>query len=58
MVNNSLGNAGDVGWIPGWRIYMGEGNGSPLQDSCLGNSMDRRAWLAIVHGVEKELERT
>jgi len=31
----------------------GEGNGNPLQDSCLENSMDRGAWWAIVHGVAK-----
>ena len=33
---------------------MGEGNGNPLQYSCLENSMDRGAWQAIVHGVTKE----
>ena len=38
-------NSGDVGLIPG------EGNGNPLQDSCLENQMDRGAWQAIVHGV-------
>ena len=32
-------------------IYLGEGNGNPLQYSCLENSMDRRAWWAAVHGV-------
>ena len=34
----------------------GEGNGNPLQYSCLENSMDRGAWQAIVHGVMKELD--
>ena len=46
-------NAGDQGLIPGSRRYPGEGNGNPLWYSCLENSMDRGAWLATVHGVEK-----
>ena len=33
------------------RKYQGEGNGTPLQYSCLENSMDGRAWWAAVHGV-------
>ena len=37
---------------------VGEGNGNPLQYSCLENPMDRRAWWAIVHGVAKELDTT
>ena len=37
-------NAGDLGSIPGSGICPGEGNGNPLQYSCLENSMDRRAW--------------
>ena len=41
-------NAGGLGSIPGSRS-PGEGNGYPLQDSCLKNSMDRGAWLTIVH---------
>ena len=36
----------------------GEGNGNPLQYSCLENSMDRGAWHAIVHGVAKEPDTT
>ena len=36
----------------GWDSLR-EGNGNPLQHSCLGNSMDRGAWWAIVHGVAK-----
>ena len=36
----------------------GEGNGNPLQDSCLGNPMDRGAWWATVHGVAKEVDMT
>ena len=44
-------NAGNVGLIPGSGRSPGEGNGSPLQDSCLGNLMVRRAWQAAVYGV-------
>ena len=44
-------NAGDLGSIPGLERSPGEGNGNPLQYSCLENSMDRGAWTAIVHGV-------
>ena len=40
-------NAGDVGLIPGLGRSPGEGNGNPLQYSCLENSMDRGAWQAI-----------
>ena len=47
----SFCSAGDVGSIPGWARYPREGNGLPLQDSCLENPMDRRAWWATVHGV-------
>ena len=35
-------------------LSPGEGNGNPLQYSCLGNPMDRGAWRAIVHRVAKE----
>ena len=44
-------NVGDLGLIPGSGRSSGEGNGNPLQYSCLGNSMDRGAWQATVHGV-------
>ena len=44
-------NAGDPGLIPGLGRSPGEGNGKPLQDSCLGNPMNRGAWRAAVHGV-------
>ena len=50
--------AGDVGPIPGSGRSPGEGNGNPLQYSCLGNPMDRGGWQATVHGVTKELEIT
>ena len=46
-------NAGDVGLIPGPGRSPGEGNGNPLQYSCLENPMDREAWEATVHGVAK-----
>ena len=47
-------SAGDLGSIPGSGRFPGEGNGNPLQYSCLGNPMDRGAWWAfIVHGVTK-----
>ena len=40
-------NAGDLGLIPGLGRSFREGNGYPLQYSCLENSKDRRAWRAI-----------
>ena len=43
-------NAGDLGSIPEWRRSPGEGNGTPLQYSCLKNPMDRGAWQATVRG--------
>ena len=46
-------SAGDLGSIPGWGILPREGNGYPLQYSCLENSMDRGAWWAVVYGVTK-----
>ena len=46
-------NAGDPGSIPGLGKSPGEGNGNPLQYSCLENPMDRRAWQATAHGVAK-----
>ena len=42
-------NAGNVGSIPALRRSSGEGNGNPLQYSCLENPMDRGAWRATVH---------
>ena len=44
-------NAGDPGSIPMSGRSPGEGNGYPLQDSCLENAMDRGAWRAVVCGV-------
>ena len=51
LVRNS--SAGDSGLISGWGRSPGEGNGNPLQYSCLENPMDRGAWQATVHKVEK-----
>ena len=53
MVKVSAYNAGDPGSIPGSRRSPGEGNGNPLQYSCLENPMDGGAWEATVHGVAK-----
>ena len=46
-------NVEDQGSIPGSGRSPGEGNGNPLQYSCLKNSIDRGAWWATVHGVTK-----
>ena len=46
-------NAGDLGLIPRLGRSPGKGNGNPLQYSCLENSMDRGAWLAIVYVITK-----
>ena len=51
VVKNPPANAGDVGSIPGLEGSPGEGNGNPLQYSCLENPTDRGAWQATVHGV-------
>ena len=45
--------AGDQGWIPGSGRSPGEGNGNPLQYSCLENPMGGGVWQATVHGVTK-----
>ena len=49
-------NAGDPGSIPGWGRSP-EGNGNPLQYSCLENPMEREAWQVIVYGVPKSWTR-
>ena len=56
-VKASACNAGDLGSIPGSGRCPGEGNGNPLQYSCLENPMDRGAWWATVHGVAKSRTR-
>ena len=48
----------DLSLIPGLRRSPAEGNGNPLQYSCLENSMDRGAWQALVCGVAKESDTT
>ena len=58
MAKNLSANAGelrDMGSIPGLGRFPGEGegNGKPLQYSCLENPMDRGAWWATVHGIAK-----
>ena len=50
-------NTRDLGSIPGLGRSPGEGNGNPLQYSCLENPMDRGAWRATVYGVT-ELDMT
>ena len=53
MVKNPPANAGNTGFISGSGRFPGEGNGDPLQYSCLEHPMDRGAWRATVHGVAK-----
>ena len=57
VVKNLPANAGyarDMGSTPGLGRSPGEGNDNPFQYSCQGNSMDRGAWKATVHGVAEE----
>ena len=53
LVKESSCNTVDLGSVPGSGKIPGEGNGNPLQYSCLGNPMDKRVWKAIVHGVSR-----
>ena len=56
VLKNPLASAEDarvVGSIPGWGRSLGEGNGNPLQYSCLESPMDRGAWWATVHGAAR-----
>ena len=53
LVKKSACSAGVPGLIPGLERSPGEGNGNPLQYSCLGNSTEGGAWRAIVHGFAK-----
>ena len=50
---NPPASAGDMSLTPGLGRSPGERNDNPLQFSCLGNPMDREAWLATVHGVAR-----
>ena len=56
-VKASACNAGDLGSIPGSRRPPGEGNGNPLQYSCLENPMDGGAWWVTVCGITKRQTR-
>ena len=56
-VKASACNAGGLGSIPELGRSLGEGNGNPLQYSCLENPMDGGAWWATVHGVAKSQTR-
>ena len=58
MVKNPPVNAEDVDSIPGSGRSVGEGNGNPLQYSCLGNPMDGGVWRATIHKVTKESDMT
>ena len=58
VVKNIPVNAGAAGSIPGLGRAPREGNGTPVQYSCLGDPTDREAWKATVHGVPKELDTT
>ena len=58
VVKNPPASVGDSGSIPESRRSPGEGNGYPLQYSCLGNPMDRGSWQATVHRFAKELDTT
>jgi len=56
VVNNpfaSSRDARDLGLIPGFERFPGEGNGNPLQYSCLGNPIDRGDWWATVYEEER-----
>ena len=57
VVKNLPANAGELVWSLGWEDSPREGKGYTLQYSYLGNSMDRGAWWATVHGVAKELDK-
>ena len=58
MVKNLPAKGEDGFLVPGLGRSPGEGNGNPLQYSCLGNPMDREAWQAAVCGVIKESDTT
>ena len=56
--NETTCKVGDPGLIPGLGCSSGEGNGNPLQYSCLENLMEEGVWQAIVHGGRKESDKT
>ena len=53
MIKNLPASAGDMSLTSEWGRSLGEGNGNPLQYSCLENPMNGGAWRATVHGVTK-----
>ena len=53
VIKNLPANTEDLGSIPGSERSLGEGNGNPLQHSCLVNPRDRGAWQATLHGVAR-----
>ena len=57
LVKNLPASVRDADSIPRLGRSFGEGNGNPLQYSCLGNPTDRGTWWATVHGVAKSLTR-
>ena len=58
MEKNPSANAGAKGLLLGLGRFPGEGNGNPLQYSCLWNPMDRGDWWATVNGMVKQLDMT
>ena len=58
MVKHPAANEGDTGLISELGRSPREGNGNPVQYSCLGNAMDRGAHWATIHGFAKELDVT
>ena len=58
VIKNPPANARDSGSILGSGISPGEGNGNPIQCSCLENPLDRGTWWATVHGLTKESNMT
>ena len=52
----NAGDTRDAGSIREWGRTPGEGNGNPLQYSCLENAMDRGSWQATVHMITKEVD--
>ena len=57
VVKNMPVNSGDIDWVPGLQRSPGEGNGNLHQYSCLGNTVDRGARQATIHGVAKSQTR-
>jgi len=58
LLKNPPANAGNACSTPESGRSPTEGNGNPLQYSCLGNSLDSGAWWTTVHGVSKESDTT